>query len=95
MNIRPLADRVLVKRCESVAVSKGGIIIPEAVQKKSEKCEVVAVGPGRELDDGTNAPMAVKPGDIVMIPDWRGTEVTLDGVNMLFVKEDECFAVFE
>jgi len=95
MNIRPLADRVLVRRCEAVAVSPGGIIIPDAVQKKSERCEVVAVGAGRWLDDGTNAPMAVKTGDVVMIPQWRGDEVTLDGVDMLFVKEDECFAVFE
>ena len=95
MNVQPTEDRVLLKRQKSDAMSPGGIVIPDAVQKKSALCVVVAVGPGKKLDSGGNGPMFTKPGDVVMLSQWRGNEVTIDDEPMLIVKEAECEYVYE
>ena len=85
----------MVKRMEAETKSPGGIIIPEAAQKKSEKCSVVAVGPGKVLDNGTLVPMDVKVGDVVLIPQWKGSEVKVDGQDLLILKQDDVLAVYE
>jgi chaperonin GroES len=95
MKLHPTQDRVIVKRQKEPEVSPGGILIPQAAQGKSEKCEVYAVGPGKTLDNGTVLPMGVKIGDVVIISKWEGTEVKLDGQDLLFVKSDAIQGVVE
>ena len=93
INIRPLADRVLVKRLdEEDEQMVGGIIIPDTAKEKPQEAEVVAVGPG-SLDEGKRVPLEVKPGDKVLIGKYSGTEVKLDGEEHLILREDEILAV--
>jgi chaperonin GroES len=93
MKLRPLHDRVIIKRLEAETKSAGGIVIPDAAAEKPIKGEVVAVGTGKILDDGKVRPMAVKAGDTVLFGKYSGTEVKLDGTDYLVVKEDDIFAI--
>ena len=92
-NVRPLRDRVLIKRLEEQEQKVGGIIIPDAAKEKPLQAEVVAVGNGRVLDNGTRVPLGVKAGDKVLIGKWSGTEVKIDGEEYVIVKEDELLGI--
>lgn len=93
MNLKPLNDRVLVKRLESEEKTAGGLYIPDTAKEKPSRGEVVAVGPGKYTDDGKLIPMAVKAGDTVLFNKYAGTEVKLDGVEHLVMREDDILAV--
>ncbi len=95
MNLKPLHDRVLVKRLEEEEVTKGGIIIPDTAKEKPIKGEVVAAGPGKTTDDGKNLPMSVKAGDKVLFNKYAGTEVKIDDVEHLVMREDDILAIIE
>ncbi|WP_045212731.1 co-chaperone GroES [Desulfonatronovibrio magnus] len=95
MNLKPLHDRVLVKRLEEEEVTKGGIIIPDTAKEKPIKGEVVAAGPGKTSDDGKAVPMSVKAGDNVLFNKYAGTEVKIDGVEHLVMREDDILAIIE
>ena len=95
MKIRPMNDNVLISRLETVDVTPGGIIIPYASQKKSAQAKVVAVGPGKVDKNGRFVETTVKPGDIVLLSEWSGQEVQVDGEDLLFVGEPEILAVIE
>jgi chaperonin GroES len=95
MKFRPLHDRIVVKRLEEDAKSAGGIIIPDTVKEKPMRGEIVAVGPGARDESGKiNAP-DVKVGDIVLFGKWSGTEVKIDGVDLLIMKESDIMGVIE
>ena len=93
VNVRPLRDRVLVKRVEEGEQKVGGIIIPDAAKEKPQRAEVVAVGSGRTLENGTRVPLTVKAGDTVLVGKWSGTEVKIDGAEYLIIKEDEILGI--
>jgi chaperonin GroES len=93
MKFRPLHDRVVVKRIDAEAKSKGGIIIPDTVKEKPQEGEVVAVGPGGRDDSGKIVPIEVKSGDRVLFGKWSGTEVKLDGDELLIMKESDIMGV--
>jgi chaperonin GroES len=93
MNIKPLFDRVVIKRMEEEKMSAGGIVIPDSATEKPIKGEVLAVGPGKALDSGSFRAPSVKVGDKVLFGKYSGTEVKLDGQEILVVKEDDIFAV--
>ena len=95
MKIRPLHDRILVRRLEAEQRTKGGIIIPDSAKEKPIEGEVVAVGNGKVLDDGTVRPLDVKVGDRVLFGKYSGTEVKIDGEERLIVREDDIFVVLE
>ena len=96
MKVRPIHDRVLVKGLGAEEVSKAGIILPDTVDKeKSEKGEVVAVGPGKLQKDGTHAPMAVKVGDKVLFKKYAPDEIKVDGQEYLVLREEDIIAVFD
>ena len=95
MGFRPLHDRVLVRRVEAEEKSRGGIIIPDTAQEKPMEGEVVAVGPGARGEDGKVQPLDVKAGDRVLFGKWSGTEVKLDGVEYLIMKESDIMGVIE
>lgn len=92
MKIRPLHDRIVVKRIEEKEVVRGGIIIPDTAKEKPMEAEVIAVGNGRVTDDGKMVPLEVKAGDRVLIGKWSGTEVKVEGEEYLILKEDEVLA---
>ena len=93
INIKPLADRVLVKRLEEDEEQKiGGIIIPDTAKEKPQEAEIVAVGPGK-VEDGTRVELEVKVGDKVLIGKYSGTEVKLDGEEYLIMREDDILAI--
>ena len=92
MALRPLHDRVIIKRLEEEKVSAGGIVIPDTAAEKPIRGEVVAAGNGKILEDGKVRPIAVKKGDKVLFGKYSGTEVKLDGNEYLVVKEDDIFA---
>ena len=92
-SIKPLYDRVVIKRMEEEKLSAGGIVIPDSATEKPIKGEVVAVGSGKVFDNGQLRPTQVKVGDKVLFGKYSGTEVKLDGVEYLVVKEDDLFAV--
>ena len=94
MNIRPLHDRVVIKRMEEERLSAGGIVIPDTATEKPIKGEVVAVGEGKPLDNGQVRALKVKAGDKVLFGKYSGTEVKVDGKDYLVVREDDIFAVF-
>ena len=94
-NLRPLYDRVLVKRVESETKTKGGIIIPETAKEKPLEGEVVAVGNGKVLENGSRQPMSVKAKDRVLFSSYAGSEIKMDGDEMLILGEDEILAVIE
>lgn len=93
MNVKPLADRVLVKPLEAQESKKGGIIIPDTAKEKPQEGEVVEVGPGRITDDGKKIAMEVKKGDKVLYGKYSGTEVTLEGVEYLILREPDILAI--
>ena len=95
MNIRPLQDRVIIKRMEEEKTSEGGIIIPDSATEKPIKGEVVAVGNGLVLDNGEIRPLDLKVGDKVLFGKYSGTEVKLDGEELLVMKEDDAMAVLD
>jgi chaperonin GroES len=92
MKVLPLHDRVLLKRVEEQEVKKGGIIIPDTAKEKPQEALVIEVGKGRVNDKGVVIPMDVKKGDKVLIGKYSGTEVTIDGVEHIIVKEEEILA---
>jgi chaperonin GroES len=94
-NVKPLRDRVLVRRIEEAEQKVGGIIIPDSAKEKPLQAEVMAVGSGRVLDDGTKVKLDVKAGDKVLIGKWSGTEVKVDGEELLILKEDEVLGILE
>ena len=93
MAITPLYDRVLLKRVDPAETVRGGIIIPDTAKEKPMEAEVVAVGEGKFSDEGKRIPMSVKAGNKVLIGKYSGTEVKLDGVDHVIVREDEILAV--
>lgn len=93
MNLKPLNDRVLVKRLESEEKTAGGLYIPDTAKEKPSKGEVIAVGPGKVADDGKKIAMTVKKGDLVLFNKYAGTEIKLDGVDHLVMREDDILAV--
>ena len=94
-NFRPLHDRVVVRRVESEAKTKGGIIIPDTAKEKPQEGEVIAVGPGARDESGKLVAPDVKAGDRVLFGKWSGTEVKLDGVEYLIMKESDIMGVIE
>ena len=95
MKIRPLGDRILLKRIEEEDKSKGGIIIPDSAKEKPQEGKVVAAGKGRLLEDGKLVPLEVKKGDRVLFGKYSGAEVNLEGEEHLIVKEDDILGVME
>jgi chaperonin GroES len=95
MAFRPLHDRVVVRRIGADEKTSGGIIIPDTAQEKPQQGEVVAVGPGGRTEDGKALPMDVKVGDRVLFGKWSGTEVTIDGEELLIMKETDIMGVVE
>jgi len=95
MKIRPLHDRVIIKRMEEERTSPGGIVIPDTATEKPIRGQVVAVGKGKLLDSGDLRPLDVKPGDKVIFGKYSGTEVKVDGEDYLVMKEDDIMAVLE
>jgi chaperonin GroES len=93
MPFRPLHDRVLVRRVEAAAKTAGGIIIPDTAQEKPQEGEVVSVGSGVRADDGTITPLDLKPGDKVLFGKWSGSEVKLDGEDLIIMKESDVLGV--
>ena len=93
MNIRPLHDRVLVKRIEQEEQVRGGIIIPDTAKEKPQEAEVIAVGPGKVTDDGKRSPMDVKEGDRILMGKYSGSEIKLDGTDYVILREDEILGV--
>jgi chaperonin GroES len=93
VNIRPLHDRVLVKRIEQEEQVRGGIIIPDTAKEKPQEAEVIAVGPGKVTDDGKRSPMDVKEGDRILMGKYSGSEIKLDGNDYVILREDEILAV--
>jgi chaperonin GroES len=95
MKFRPLHDRVVVKRIEADAKTAGGIIIPDTAQEKPQQGEVIAVGPGGRDDHGKLIPIDVKPSDVILFGKWSGTEVKIDGVDYLIMKESDIMGVLD
>jgi chaperonin GroES len=93
--IRPLHERVLVRRLEEEEVSKGGIIIPDSAKEKPAEGEIVAVGNGKKTDDGKLIPLDVKVGDKILFSKYSGSDIKLDGEEFLIMKEDDILAVVE
>ncbi len=93
MKFRPLHDRVVVKRLEGEEKTKGGIIIPDNAKEKPQEGEVVAVGPGGRDDNGKLTPLDVKAGDRVLFGKWSGTEVKIDGQDLLIMKESDIMGI--
>jgi chaperonin GroES len=93
MAFRPLHDRVLVRRIEAEEKTAGGIIIPDSAKEKPSEGEIVAVGSGTRADDGKVTPLDVQPGDRVLFGKWSGTEVKLDGEDLLIMKESDIMGI--
>ena len=91
--IRPLHDRLVIKRIEEKETIKGGIIIPDTAKEKPQEGEVLAVGNGKVLDNGTKVPMDVKVGDKILFGKYSGTDIKIDGEEVLILREDEVLAV--
>jgi chaperonin GroES len=95
MKIRPLHDRILVKRIEGEAKSRGGIIIPDSAKEKPQEGKVIAVGKGKLNDEGNLVPLNVRKGDRILFSKYAGTEIQLEGEEHLIVREDDVLAVLE
>jgi chaperonin GroES len=93
VNIRPLHDRVLVKRSEAQEQVRGGIIIPDTAKEKPQEAEVIAVGPGKLTDDGKRSPMDVQTGDRILMGKYSGSEIKIDDTDYVILREDEILAV--
>jgi len=95
MKIRPLNDRVLVVRVEEEQMTSGGIIIPDTAKEKPQEGKIISVGPGKMGDDGKRTPLNVKKGDKILFSKYAGTEIKIDGVEHIFMKEDDILGVLE
>lgn len=95
MNLRPLHDRIIVRRLEGEERSAGGIIIPDTAKEKPQQGEVVAVGKGKLLDNGKIVPLLIKQGDRVLFAKWGGTEIKVEGEELLIMREDDILGIFE
>jgi chaperonin GroES len=95
MNLKPLSDRVVVRRVDSESVTKGGIVIPDAAAEKADKGTVLAVGPGKRTDAGTVIPLDVNVNDLVLFGKFAGQNVKIDGEELLVLKEEDILAVIE
>ncbi len=95
MAFTPLHDRVLVRRVESEEKTAGGLIIPDSAKEKPAEGEVVAVGAGAKDDDGDRIPMDVKAGDRILFGKWSGTEITIDGEELLIMKESDILGILD
>jgi chaperonin GroES len=95
MKVRPLHDRIIVKRLEEEEKTKGGIIIPDTAKEKPIEGKVIAVGDGKIKEDGTKIPLDLKKGDRVLFAKYGGTEITIDGEEHLMMKEDDILAIIE
>ena len=95
MKFRPLHDRVLVRRLEEESTTAGGIIIPDTAQEKPSEGEIVAVGSGARSEDGKVTPLDVKAGDHILFGKWSGTEVKVDGEDLLIMKESDVLGIIE
>ena len=93
MNIRPLQDRVLIKRIDEQEQVRGGIIIPDTAKEKPQEAEVVAVGPGKVNDDGKRVAIDIQVGDKVLVGKYSGSDIKIDGEDFVIVREDEILAV--
>jgi chaperonin GroES len=95
MKIRPLQDRLILKRVEEEEKTKGGIIIPDSAKEKPQEGKITAVGPGKVADDGKKIPMDVKDGDRVLFSKYAGTEIKIDGEEHLIMREDDILGIIE
>jgi len=95
MNVRPLQDRLVIKRLDGKEQTKGGIIIPDSAQERPLEGEVIAVGSGKHLEDGTVIPLDVKAGDRVLFGKYSGTEIKIDGEERLILREEEVLGIIE
>jgi chaperonin GroES len=93
MNIRPLADKVIVERLEAESVTSGGIVLPDSAKEKPKRGKIVSVGDGKLLDDGTRSKMQLKKGEQVLFAGYSGTEIKVDGKEYLILDESEVMAV--
>ena len=95
MNLRPLHDRILIKRIEEKEAVKGGIIIPDTAKEKPQKGEVIAVGNGKKNEDGNLIPLDVKAGDRILFGKYSGAEIKMDGQEFLILREEEVLGIIE
>jgi chaperonin GroES len=95
MNIKPLDSRVVIKPIEAESKTKGGIVLPDTAKEKSQKGEIIATGPGRLLESGERAKMALQKGDKVLFGKYAGTEIKIDGQEYVIMKEDEVLGKIE
>ena len=93
MSVRPLHDRVLIKRIEEAETMRGGIIIPDSAKEKPQEGEIVAVGSGKRLEDGKDLPLEVQAGDRILIGKYSGTEIKLEDEEYLILREDEILGI--
>jgi chaperonin GroES len=93
MNVRPLHDRLIIKRVEEKETVKGGIIIPDTAKEKPQEGQVLAVGNGKILENGTKVPLDVKVGDKILFGKYSGTDIKIDGEEVLILREDEVLAI--
>jgi chaperonin GroES len=95
MNIRPLADKVIVQRIEAESKTAGGIVLPDSAKEKPQRGKIIAVGEGKMLDDGTRGKMSVKKGQEVLFTSYAGSEVKIDGKEYLIMDESDIMAIVE
>ena len=95
MKIRPLADKVLIKRLEAEAMTKGGIVLPDSAKEKPRRGKVISVGDGKLLEDGQRSKIQVSVGDIVLFSSYGGTEIKIDGEEFLIMDESDVMAIME
>jgi chaperonin GroES len=95
MKIKPMNDRLLVVRVEEEQKSPGGIIIPDTAKEKPQEGKVISVGAGKLDDDGKRIPLAVKPGDRILFSKYAGTEIKIDGIDHIFMREDDVLGILE
>ena len=95
MAFRPLGDRVVIRRVEETARTKGGIIIPDTAKEKPQEGRVIAVGPGARDDEGARIAMNVAPGDVILFGKWSGSEIKLDGEDLLIMKESDILGMLD
>ena len=93
--LRPLGDKILVKRVEAESKTKSGIVLPDSAKEKPKRGKILAIGDGKRLENGEKAPFSVKKGDEVIFTSYAGTEIKLDGVEYLILREDEVLGVLE
>jgi chaperonin GroES len=95
MNLRPLHDRILVERIESEEKTSGGIILPDSAKEKPQQGKVIAVGAGKKADDGKLLPMDVKVGDRILFGKYSGSEIKIEGIEYLIMREDDVLGILE